>query len=142
MERRATNGNRSAQSRHRGEDRESRAREEVPHNGGLRNGGGMRNEREPDNPQSAPRRRLSGSAAAEYAKAHLLDLTGESCEAISSLMRTREGWRVVLEIVELERIPRTTDILASYRIDLDEEGDLMGYERIRRYSRNDVDGES
>jgi hypothetical protein len=123
MNRHASTGDRNAQRRQPG-------REDNPRDcNGERNGGAP-----------APRRRLSGSAAAEYAKAHLLDLTGQPCEAVSSLSRTRDGWRVVLEIVELERIPRTTDILASYRVDLDEDGELMGYERIHRYCRNDVDG--
>jgi len=83
-------------------------------------------------------RRLSGSTAVAYAKAHLADLTGQPAEAVSALNRTRDGWRVVLEVLELERIPRTTDILASYSVDLDECGDLMGYERTHRYYRNDV----
>ena len=88
-------------------------------------------------------RRISGSAAVEYAKAHLMELTAQPCEAVSSLSRTRDGWRVALEVVELERIPRTTDILASYVVDLDNEGELMGYERVHRYYRNEVSsGES
>jgi len=86
-------------------------------------------------------RRLSGSAAVAYAKAHLADLTGQPAEAVSALNRTRDGWRVVIEVLELERIPRTTDILASYCVDLDESGDLMGYERTHRYYRNDVGGD-
>jgi hypothetical protein len=88
-------------------------------------------------------RRISGSAAVEYAKAHLMELTAQPCEAVSSLSRTRDGWRVALEVVELERIPRTTDILATYVVELDNEGDLMGYERVHRYYRNEVSsGES
>ena len=83
-------------------------------------------------------RRLSGSSAVEYAKGHLMEMTGRPCEAVSSLNRGRDGWRVVLEVIELERIPRTTDILASYSVELDENGELMGYERINRYYRNDV----
>src|SRR5688572_6587641 len=71
----------------------------------------------------APARRLSGSAAVEHAKAHLAELTGQPYEAVSALNRTRDGWRVVLEVLELERIPRTTDILASYAVELDQEGD-------------------
>lgn len=85
--------------------------------------------------------RMSGAQAVEQAKAHLTDLTGGVAEGLSSLTRTRDGWRVVLETVELERIPRTTDIMASYAIDLDGRGDLMGYQRIARYYRSDVSGE-
>ena len=95
-----------------------------------------------DSGRAPRRRRLSGSAAVEQAKAQLLDLTGQQAESVSSLSRTRDGWRVALEIVELERIPRTTDILASYVVELDDEGELMGYERVHRYYRNEVSGES
>src|SRR5947209_4829186 len=94
-----------------------------------------------DGPAARRPRRLSGSAAIAHARAHLLELTGQPCEAVSSLTRTRDGWRVALEIVELERIPRTTDILASYVVEIDDEGELMGYERVHRYYRNEVNGE-
>ena len=85
--------------------------------------------------------KMSGSRAVTCAKEHLAELTGNVAEGLSSLTRTRDGWRVVLETVELERVPRTTDIMASYAIDLDSQGDLMGYQRIARYYRSDVDGE-
>jgi len=80
--------------------------------------------------------RLSGSQAVDLARRHLRELTGNECESISSIQRGREGWSVQLETVELERIPRTTDILASYLIELDERGQLMSYERVGRYYRN------
>src|SRR3954470_2048906 len=88
------------------------------------------------NGHSATRHRLSGSQAVELARKHLRELTGNECESVSSLQRGRDGWSVQLETVELERIPRTTDILASYLIELDERGDLMSYERVSRYYRN------
>jgi hypothetical protein len=71
----------------------------------------------------------------------LIALTGRHPEAVSALQRTHDGWRVVLEIVELERIPQTTDILASYAVDLDADGELAGYQRVHRYYRSEVDGE-
>src|SRR5947208_10291232 len=64
------------------------------------------------NSDAAPPRRISGSAAVQHAIAHLTQFTGQPIEGVSSLNRTRDGgWRVVLEALELERIPRTTDIL-------------------------------
>ena len=32
-------------------------------------------------------------------------------------------------MVERERVPQTTDILASYEVEIDDEGELTGYER-------------
>ena len=87
-------------------------------------------------------RRMSGSGAVQHAKAELLELTGQPAESVSSLSRTRDGWRVKLEVVELERIPHTTDILASYMVELDDEGELRGYERVNRYYRNEVGGDA
>jgi len=91
--------------------------------------------------EASPRRRISGSVAVVSAKTHLAELTGQRCESVSALNPTRDGWRVVVEVLELERIPRTTDILASYVVDLDQQGELLGYERAHRYYRNDVDGD-
>ena len=105
-------------------------------------GGNTNKHRDPDGPEAERPRRVSGAAAVAQAKAVLMELTGQPCESVSSLSRTRDGWRVVLEVVELERIPRTTDIMASYLVELDQEGELMTYQRINRYYRNEVSGES
>ena len=50
-----------------------------------------------------------------------------------------DGWKVTLEVVELERIPRSTDVLGAYVISLDKDGELMGARRERRYYRNQAD---
>jgi hypothetical protein len=42
---------------------------------------------------------------------------------------------VDLEVVESRRIPDSTDILATYRVETDDEGDLTGYQRMSRYVR-------
>jgi hypothetical protein len=83
---------------------------------------------------------LTGSKALAFARAHLAELTGGEAESVSSIAPTRDGWRVTLEVVELERIPRTTDILASYIVELDESGELLRYERVARYYRNQAGG--
>ena len=86
------------------------------------------------------KKRLSGPRAAQLAQAQLQQLTGQAPEAISGLSRTPDGWVITVEVVELERVPRTTDILATYRVELDEDGELMGYERVSRYYRNAAGG--
>lgn len=87
-------------------------------------------------------RRMPASAAVEQAKAHLVELTGRQPETVSSLSRGEEGWEVVLEVVELERIPHSTDILGSYHMTIDDQGELMQYQRIARYYRNQSGGDS
>jgi len=94
--------------------------------------------RDRDSPErrSAHNGSLRGSEAVERARELLHALTGRECEAVSSLTRNGEGWRVRVEVVELERIPQSTDILASYEIELDGDGELSNYERVARYYRN------
>jgi len=75
----------------------------------------------------------------ESARALLQQLSGADVEAVSALDRTPAGWRVTLEAVELRRIPDSTDVLATYEVELDGDGDLVRYERRRRYSRSQSD---
>jgi len=36
-------------------------------------------------------------------------------------------------------VPDTASVMASYRVHLDEKGQLTGYERTRRYGRGQID---
>ncbi len=83
---------------------------------------------------SAPKRK-SGVAVAAGAAQQLLELTGRDAEGVTGLERTDQGWRVEVEVVEVRRIPDTTDVLALYEVTLDDEGELEGYRRLRRYGR-------
>ena len=93
---------------------------------------------------SAPRapasKRATASQVAAQAVQQLLELTGKGVEGVTGLERTDDGWKVHVEVVEVRRIPDTTDILALYEVQVDEDGDLMGYRRLRRYARG-VPGE-
>jgi hypothetical protein len=83
--------------------------------------------------QSRPTPR-AGQVAARAAE-ELLELTGKGVEGVTGLERTDDGWTVQVEVVEVRRIPDTTDVLALYEIDTDRQGALEGYRRIRRYAR-------
>src|SRR6476660_315941 len=74
----------------------------------------MRGRNQRSNGKSRPK--MPGSAAARKAMQHLAQLTGQMPESISGLTATGDGWKVVLDVVELERIPRTTDVMASYEV--------------------------
>ncbi|MDY0812770.1 gas vesicle protein [Kitasatospora purpeofusca] len=84
-------------------------------------------------------RRVSAPQAMSYAAEQLAQLLGRVPESVSALKPTEDGWRADVEVVELERIPETTSVMASYRVSLDEEGELVAYERIRRYTRGQID---
>ena len=59
--------------------------------------------------------------------------------ATTGVRREDDGWSVLVDVVELERIPSTTSVMATYRVDVDGGGALTGYERLRRFTRGSVD---
>ena len=92
-------------------------------------------------PKAESRPRANASQVALEAARQLLELTGKQAEGVTSLQRTEDGWQVQVEVVEVRRIPDTTDVLAIYELDVDEQGALQGYHRARRYARG-VPGEN
>ncbi|MFB6619993.1 gas vesicle protein [Streptomyces sp. NPDC085524] len=91
--------------------------------------------------RKAPARRgVTGAATAmRLAAEQLSQLLGRIPDSVSSLQPTEEGWEAQVEVVELERIPDTTSVMASYKVTMDEEGELISYARTRRYSRGMID---
>ncbi|WP_084692204.1 gas vesicle protein GvpO [Parafrankia elaeagni] len=67
------------------------------------------------------------------------DLVGQAPERVTGARRTDAGWSLLVDLTELERIPSTTSVLATYRLDVDEQGFLVGYERLRRFVRGSTD---
>jgi hypothetical protein len=84
--------------------------------------------------EASPRKRRGPEIAAEAAR-QLVELTGRDVEGVTSLERTDDGWRVEVEVLEVRRIPDTTDVLATYELTLDEDGEIEGYRRLHRYVR-------
>lgn len=70
------------------------------------------------------------------ARAVLRDLTGSDAESVSSVSRTTNGWSIGLEVVELRRVPDSMDVLASYDVEVDGDGNVLGFERRARYTRS------
>jgi len=90
---------------------------------------------EPSRQRPDARRPSSGAQMARAAQQAVLDLTGKVPESVTALERSDEGWRVAVDVMELERIPSTTDVMATYEVSLDEQGELQGYRRVHRYLR-------
>ena len=78
---------------------------------------------------------MTGIQIAKLAKEQLAELTHTKPDTISALFKDEQGWHVVVELIEMKRIPESTDMLASYDTLLDEEGTLIEYHRTRRYLR-------
>jgi hypothetical protein len=98
----------------------------------------MNSSRESDNGSGSIRRsgRASIGTVVSKARAQLQELTGRPSEGVTSLERDEEGWRLSVEVVELERIPASTSILGAYEVRVDVDGNLVEYTRIARYHRN------
>jgi Gas vesicle synthesis protein GvpO len=62
-------------------------------------------------------------------------LIGRPIESVTGVEKNGSEWNVTLEVLELERVPNTTDILGRYEVTLDKNGGLTGVQRTRRYSR-------
>ncbi|MFE5813020.1 gas vesicle protein [Streptomyces sp. NPDC056479] len=94
-------------------------------------------------PSTASTRRTSSSRGPEYA-AHaacrsLQGLIDHPAEGVSAVTPKDDGWCVVVDVLELPRIPDTTSLLASYEVHVDRNGELKEYRRVRRYRRGSAD---
>lgn len=91
--------------------------------------------RDDDAELDARPRRLSAAKAGRLALRQIAELTGKSAEGVSGVRPSDDGWTVTVEVVEDRRIPSSTDVLASFETELDADGELMSYQRVRRYTR-------
>jgi hypothetical protein len=73
------------------------------------------------------------------ARAQLAELTGLAPESVSSFEQTEDGWALEVEVLEMARVPDTMSLMASYQVELDQQGQLSGYRRVRRYERGRAD---
>ncbi len=87
-----------------------------------------------------PHRADGGMRAARRAARHVLALTGREPENVVSVERDEDGWQVGVEVLELHRVPETTDILAVYEVTLDGRGELVRCQRGSRYQRASANG--
>ncbi|WP_214317817.1 gas vesicle protein GvpO [Nonomuraea sediminis] len=78
---------------------------------------------------------LSAATAGAVGLRHIADLTSREPEGVTLVEPDEDGWVVDVEVVEDRRIPSSSDILALYEAELDEEGNLLSYRRLRRYRR-------
>src|SRR5919109_273504 len=59
----------------------------------------------------------------------LQQLIGRPVEGVTGMERNGSEWKVTVEVLELERVPNTTDILGIYEVTLDKNGELTGAQR-------------
>ena len=85
------------------------------------------------------RRGPGAEEAARLAADCVAKMTGKDPEEVVSLEQSDGGgWLIGVEVVETRRVPDSTDILAVYEAELDPDGELLAYRRVKRYSRCQV----
>ena len=84
--------------------------------------------------------RLSAVELARAAMTAVGELTGHPPESARALDWDEEAgtWQVTVEVLELARVPNTTDVIGAYEVRLDPQGTLHGYKRLRRFSRGET----
>jgi hypothetical protein len=83
---------------------------------------------------------LSAKEAIQHVRSELPELLGRKVESVLGVERNDDDlWQVTVQVLELARIPNSTDVLGCYLVTLDQDGELAGYQRQRRYTRGQAD---
>ncbi|WP_055598701.1 gas vesicle protein [Streptomyces aureus] len=92
-----------------------------------------------DDEENKTSAQLDIATAMRRASGQLSELLRCEPGSVSAVKATEDGWTAEVEVVELEKVPDTMSVMASYRVALDSEGRLVAYERTRRYARGQID---
>ena len=84
--------------------------------------------------------RMTVKRAGVTALAEIADLVGLPAESVTGVRKDDDQWVVTVEVLEVSRVPETTDVMATYEVRIDPDGDVVAYRRVRRYVRADVEG--
>jgi hypothetical protein len=87
----------------------------------------------PDGGRQRPKKRLPGLQVFERSKEQLEVITGRSSDSVSAFSPSDEGWDLTIEMIEVEKIPPTTNVMASYHVEVDDEGNILEYQLASRY---------
>ena len=72
---------------------------------------------------------LTTAQAAEQAKKQISELIEREASGVTSVSKDEEGWHISLEMLERKAIPAHMDLLATYDVLLDEEGNVVKFDR-------------
>ena len=73
----------------------------------------------------------------ERAKKQLASSTGLKPEGAIRAFKADEGWHVGVEMLEMTRIPTSTDVLGDYDVLLAEDGSMLRFQRKRTRLRGE-----
>ena len=72
---------------------------------------------------------LTVTQVIEQAKKQLSELIERKPSSVIAVFKDEEGWHVSLEMLERKAIPDHMDLLARYDVLLDEEGNIVKFDR-------------
>ena len=74
----------------------------------------------------------------ETAREDLASLTGLELGSTLSTLKDEKGWRVQVEMVEKKSLPDSMDILATYEVLMDDDGNVLEFKRAGMRKRIDT----
>jgi len=74
---------------------------------------------------------------AERAKNQLAEVTGLKPVTVTGTFKDEQGWHITLDMLEMSRIPPATDVLGDYDVLVDDNGDMLKFERKRTRLRGE-----
>lgn len=75
----------------------------------------------------------------EDAKAQLAAATNLEPLVVSGADHEADGWRLTVEMVELQRIPEAQDVIGAYEVRLNDDGELIEWRRTGMRRRDDTE---
>ena len=72
---------------------------------------------------------LTTTQVVDQAKEQLSKLIERQPSSVTAVSKDEEGWHVSLEMLERKAIPEHMDLLARYKVLLDEEGNIVKFDR-------------
>ena len=75
----------------------------------------------------------------EKARKELAKLTGLELSSTVGTVKDDKGWHVTVELIEKHSTPDQMDILATYEALMDDNGNLLGFERKGMRRRMDME---
>jgi len=74
----------------------------------------------------------------EQARKELSKLIGLKASSTIGATKDEKGWHISIEMVEKQSIPDQMDILATYEVLFDEEGNVLNFERKEMRKRGET----
>ncbi|MDO8691465.1 MAG: gas vesicle protein GvpO [Dehalococcoidia bacterium] len=75
---------------------------------------------------------------ADKARDQLTLATGLKTVLISASFKDEQGWHVLMDMLEMKRIPDSTDVLGFFEVLLDDDGNMLKFHRKKTHLRADI----